>query len=161
MKKTVCAVALMGMSLPFLAQCAKNMRVVGPADAKKKIAIATLSSGYKDRITQGLADRYKGTTRVTMVPINRLHSLEIKKYDALVIIDALLAWQLFNARTRWFIGGLRDPDERKKIVVFYSAGKPRDDYSVYGVDCITGASEVNDDAEVVRKISDRIDRILK
>jgi hypothetical protein len=148
------------MSLPFLAQCSKNMREVGPADAKKKIVIATMSSEYKDRITQGLADRYKGRTRVTMVPIDRLNSLEVKKYDALVIIDALLAWQMFNARTRWFIGGIKDPDEKKKIVLFFTAGKPSPDYSVMGVDCITGASEMKEEAEVIRKISERIDGIL-
>lgn len=144
----------------LLLNCSKGIREIGPADAKKKIMIAALSSEYKDRIAQGLADRYKGRSLVTMVPIEKLNSIEYKKYDALVVIDALLAWQMFNMRTRWFIGKIKDPEERKKIVLFFSAGKPRETYSVMGVDCITGASTIDTEAEVVRKLSERIDRIL-
>ncbi len=145
----------------FLAQCGKGIREIGPADAKKSIMIATLSSEYKDRIAQGLEERYKSRSRLTMVPIEKLNSVDYKKYDALVVIDALLAWQMFNARTRWFIGRVKEPEERKKIVLFFSAGKPKDNYKVMGIDCITGASTIDTDAEVVSKLSERIDRILK
>ncbi len=145
----------------FLAQCAKGIREVGPADAKKRIMIAALPSEYKDRITQGLVDRYKDRSRVTVMPIEKLNSVEYKKYDALVVIDALMAWQMFNVRTRWFIGGIKDPEEKKKIVLFFTAGKPSANYSVMGVDCITGASTINTEAEVISNISERIDRILK
>ncbi|HNW29201.1 MAG TPA: hypothetical protein PKN50_12050 [Spirochaetota bacterium] len=161
MKRSLCAAALLFISLPILTQCAKSIREVGPADAKKKIMIATLSSEYKDRITQGLEERYRGRSRISLVPIEKLNSVDTKSYDALVVVDALMAWQMFNARTRWFIGGIKDPEEKKKIVLFFTAGKPSPDYSVMGVDCITGASEIKEEAEVIRKISEKIDRILK
>jgi hypothetical protein len=155
------AAIILLLSVLFLVQCAKGIREIGPADAKKKIMIATLSSEYKDRVAQGLADRYKGRSRVTMVPIEKLNSVEYKNYDALVVIDALMAWQIFNPRTRWFVGKIKEPEERKKIVLFFTAGKPSENYSVMGVDCITGASTINTEAEVISKISERIDRILK
>ncbi len=161
MKRSLCAAALLFISLPILTQCAKSIREVGPADAKKKIMIATLSSEYKDRITQGLEERYRGRSRISLVPIEKLNSVDTNSYDALVVVDALMAWQMFNARTRWFIGGIKDPEEKKKIVLFFTAGKPSPDYSVMGVDCITGASEIKEEAEVIRKISEKIDRILK
>ncbi len=149
------------LSALLLAHCGKGIREVGPADAKKKIMIATMSSEYKDRITAGLEERYRGRSRVSLVPIEKLNSVDTKGYDALVVIDALMAWQMFNARTRWFIGGIKDPEEKRKIVLFFTAGKPSPDYRVMGVDCITGASEMKEEAEVIRKISERIDRILK
>ena len=146
----------------LISYCGKGIREeAGSVDAKKKIMIAALPSEYKDRVVRGLVDRYKTRSRITVVPIDRLNSMDTKKYDALVVIDALMAWQMFNARTRWFIGGINDKEELKKIVLFFTAGKPSEKYSVMGVDCITGASEVNADTEVVRKISERLDRILK
>ncbi len=153
--------AVIMLPIMVLAYCGKGIREVGPADAKKKIMIATLSSEYKDRVARGLEERYRESCRVSMVPIEKLDSVEYKKYDALVVIDALLAWQMFNARTRWFIGRVKEPEEKKKIVLFFTAGKPSPKYSVMGVDCITGASEMNAEAEVVRKLSERIDGILK
>ncbi len=153
--------AVIMLPIMVLAYCGKGIREVGPADAKKKIMIATLSSEYKDRVARGLEERYRESCRVSMVPIEKLDSVEYKKYDTLVVIDALLAWQMFNARTRWFIGRVKEPEEKKKIVLFFTAGKPKNPYSVMGVDCVTGASEMNAEAEAVRKLSERIDAILK
>jgi len=153
--------AVIMLPIVVMTYCGKAIREVGPADAKKKVMIATLSSEYKDRVARSLEERYRDSCRVSMVPIEKLASVEYKKYDALVVIDALLAWQMFNARTRWFIGRVKEPEEKKKIVLFFTAGKPSPKYSVMGVDCITGASEMNAEAEVVRKLSERIDAILK
>jgi hypothetical protein len=157
------AVIIFFLSTLFFTQCARGIREteVGPADAKKKILIAVFSSEYKDRIAQGLVDRYKKQYRVTLVPIERLNSVEYRNYDALVVIDAKMAWQLFNPRTRWFIGKIKDPEDLKKVALFFSAGKPSDNYTVMGVDCISSASERNDEADITRKLSEKIDRILK
>ncbi len=157
-----CAALILLLPVLFLAQCATGIKQteMGPADAKK-IMIAALSSEYKDRIVRDLADKYKVSSRVTVMPIEKLNSIDYKKYDVLVVIDALLAWQMFNATTRSFVGKVKEPEEVKKIVLFFTAGKPKEPYKVMGVDCITGASTVNTEAEVVRKISDKIDLILK
>jgi hypothetical protein len=151
------------LSVLIFTQCARGVREMeaGPADARKSIMIAALSSEYKNRIAEGLAEHYKNRTKVTVVPIEKLNSVDHRKYDALVIIDALLAWQMFNVRTRSFIGDIKDPVDLKKIVLFFTAGKPSENYSVMGVDCITGASTMNTDDEVIRRISERIDGILK
>ena len=151
------------LSVLILTQCVRGVREMesGPADAKKSIMIAALSSEYKNRIAEGLAERYKNLTKITVVPLEKLNSIDYRKYDALVIIDALLAWQMFNVRTRSFIGDIKDPEDLKKIVLFFTAGKPEKNYRFMGIDCITGASTMLTDDEVIGKISERIDGILK
>lgn len=155
--------ALMLLPVLLLSYCARGIRETetGPAEAKKKILVAALSSEYKDRIAHGLVDRYKNTARVTLMPIEKLNSADYRNYDALVVIDALMAWQMFNARTRWFIGKVKEPEELKKLVLFFTAGKPKQTYTVMGVDCVTGASVMGEEDEVVKKLSERIDRLLK
>jgi menaquinone-dependent protoporphyrinogen IX oxidase len=134
---------------------------MGSADAKHSILIAVYPSEYKNSIVQGLVDRYKEKSKIMVVPIEKLNSVDYKKYDAVVVIDALMAWQMFNARATWFIGKVKEPEEQKKIVLFFTAGDPKENYKVRGVDCITGASPPQADPAAINKISERIDRILK
>lgn len=154
---------IIALSVLFLPQCGKNIREteVGPADAKNKIIIAAYYSDFKNTITQGLVDKFKNRAKVTVVPLENLGKIDPYKYDVLVIIDALLAWQLFNTRTRSFIEKLKDPGERKKLVLFLTAGDPKKNYKFMGVDCITAASQVNKDAEIVDEISEKINSMLR
>ena len=95
------------------------------------------------------------------MPLEKLGKIDPYKYDVLVIIDALRAWQLFNTSTRSFIQNLKDPGDRKKIVLFLTAGKPEKNYKFMNVDCITAASQVNKDAEIIEEISVKINGMLR
>lgn len=163
MKRAMAAAGIVVLSAIFLAGCGKGVRVTeyGPANAGSSIMIASYPSEYKDRITQGLVERYKGRSKIALVPLGKLNSIDHRRYDVLVILDALHAWQLFNPTTRWFVGKIKDPADIEKVVLFFTAGKPSERYTFMGIDAITAASEVQDDAGSVAKIAAKIDEVLK
>jgi hypothetical protein len=156
-------IIIIALTVLVLPQCVKNIREteVGPADAKNKIIIAAYYSDFKNTVTQGLVDKFRNRAKITVVPLENLGKIDPYKYDVVVIIDALLAWQLFNTRTRSFIENMKDPAERKKLVLFLTAGDPKKNYKFQGIDCITAASQVNKDAEIVEEISVKINGMLR
>ncbi len=161
MKQIALAALVTAALLP--AGCGRGLRVteIGPSDGEHSIMIASYPSEYKERVRQGLIERYRDSSRITLVPIEKLNSVDYRKFDALVIMDALHAWQMFNMRTRWFVGMIDEPEALKKLVIFFTAGKPSDHYTFMGIDAITAASEAQDHAGSVKKISSKIDDILE
>jgi len=147
----------------LLLQCVKNIREteVGPADAKNKILIAAYYSDFKNTITQGLVEKFKNRAKITVVPLEKIGKIDPYQYDVLVIIDALMAWQMFNPRTRSFIQKLKDPEGKKKLILFLTAADPKKNYKFTDVDCITAASQANKDGEIVEEISARINNMLR
>ncbi|TFH41624.1 MAG: hypothetical protein E4G96_05125 [Chrysiogenales bacterium] len=162
MKNRVCIIMVLCAAAVF-AQCGKNIRRMetGRADAGKKILIAAFYSDYKDTIVQGLVERFRDTAKITVVPLSDLGGVHHGDFDALVVIDSLRAWKMFNTRTRHFIRKIDDPEGRKKIVLFLSAGNPKKNYSILGVDSITAASEADQDTAIIEKISERVREILR
>jgi hypothetical protein len=156
-------VYLVAMLLLVTGGCVKGVREteLGPAGAQKKIMIAVYPSEYKNRVAQGLADRYRDRSKVTLLPISRLNSVEYRSYDALVVIDALMAWQMFNVDSSWFVGKIREQETLKKIVLYLTAGNPKEHYRFQGIDCITGASVMSGEGDAIDKISARVDALLK
>jgi hypothetical protein len=163
MRSLFTAVMLIIPLLLFGPGCGKGLREteLGPADADKKILIAVYPSEFKNKVAQGLADRYKDRSKVTVVSIRKLNSVEYRNYDALVIIDALMAWQMFNVDSSWFVGKIREPEALRKVVLYLTAGNPKDNYKFQGIDCITGASVMNKEGEAIDKISGRVDALLR
>ena len=145
------------------AGCVKSVREaeIGPENAQKKIMIAVYPSEYKNRVGQDLADRYKDRAKVKLVSIRTLNSVEYRNYDVLVIIDALMAWQMFNVDSNWFVGKIKEQDTLKKIVLYLTARKPKENYKFQGIDCITGASVMAGEGAAVDKISAKVDALLK
>jgi hypothetical protein len=156
-------IIIVALFVLFLPQCAKNIREteVGPADAKNKIVIAAYYSDFKNTVTLGLVNRFKNKAKITVLPLEKLWTIDPYRYDVVVIIDALMAWQLFNPRTRSFIQDINDPAVRKKMVLFFTAGDPKKNYKFEDIDCITSASQMNRDGEVVEEISARINSMLR
>jgi hypothetical protein len=144
-------------------QCVKSIRSVevGPADAKQSIVIAARYSDYKDSIVQGLVNRFKNAARVTVIPLSKVETVDTRKYNAVVIVDELLAWKMFNYETGSFINTIKDPVEKKKIVLFMTAGKPSKNYSFLGVDCITAASQQATNEAIVDEIAAKIKGVLR
>ncbi len=163
MKYERTAVIALLLSLLVAAGCVKGVREaeLGTAGTGKKILIAAYPSEYKNRVAQGLADRYKDRARVTLVPMRKLDSVDYRGYDALVIIDALMAWQMFNIYSRSFIMKVREPEQQKKIVLFLTAADPNPNKRFHDIDCITGASVMNTEADAITRISGRVDAVLK
>ena len=157
------SIIIFALSVLFLPQCGKNIREteVGPAEAKSKILIAAYYSDFKNTVTQGLVDRFKNKAKITVVPLEKIEKVDPYQYDVLVVIDALMAWQMFNPWTRSFIQRLEDPKEKKKLILFLTAADPKKNYKFIDVDCITAASQVNKEGEIVEEISARINSMIR
>jgi menaquinone-dependent protoporphyrinogen IX oxidase len=144
-------------------QCVKNIREteVGPAEAKNKILIAAYYSDFKNTVTQGLVDRFKNKAKITVVPLEKIGKVDPYQYNVLVVIDALMAWQMFNPWTKSFVQKLNNPEEKKKLILFLTAGNPKKNYKFSDVDCITAASQANKEGEILEEISARINSMLR
>lgn len=142
--------------------CARGLvgNEVAPADAGKRILLAVFPSNYKLKIAKGLVDRYKGRLKFTQVSVQDLKSVNHRNYDAVVIIDQLMAWQIFNVESRGFIRSLGAPDAQRKIVLYLTAGSPKPDYRFQGIDAMTGATALNQEVAAIEAISGRIEALL-
>ncbi|OHD66169.1 MAG: hypothetical protein A2176_07975 [Spirochaetes bacterium RBG_13_51_14] len=160
--KTIVDSIAVSLCVIFFLHCGKNIREMeaGPAHAKHKIIIAAFYSDFKETIVEGLVDRLKDKAMVTVVPLNKLEDIDVSAYHAVAIIDSLRAWKLFNVRTRSFIEKIKDPEEKKKIILFLSAGNPKKNYNIAGVDSITAASVRDSNREIVDALAAKIEAVL-
>lgn len=133
---------------------------MGAADAGKRILLAVFPSDHKLRIAEGLVDRYKGRLKVTQVSVQDLKAVDHRHYDAVVIIDQLMAWQFFNVESRGFIRNLGEPDAQRKIVLYLTAGSPKPDYKFQGIDAMTGATALHQEGAAIEAISGRLEALL-
>lgn len=162
MKHAIQTAAVVLLSIAFLAQCGKSIRgEAGPDASKKRIMIAVYSSEYKKKLARDLADRYRDRSNVTVIPMRRLGSVDYRSFDALVLIDALMAWKMFNVYSTSFIMQVKEPEERGKIVLYLTAANPKENYRLQGIDCITGASVMNNNENDVNRISEKLDAVLR
>jgi menaquinone-dependent protoporphyrinogen IX oxidase len=163
MRKELRGAMALTLSVLIGAGCVQGVREteLGREGSGRKILIAAYPSEYKKKVAEGLAERYKDRARVTVVPMRKLDSVDYRSYDALVLIDALMAWQMFNIYTRSFITKVREPEQQKKIVLFLTAGDPKPNQRFQDIDCITGASVINTEADAISRISGKVDAVLK
>lgn len=142
--------------------CARGLvkTEMGLADAAQTVGIVAYSTEYKNQIAQKLAERFQGRAKVTLHSIGDLKAIDCADYDALVIIDQLMAWQLFNIDSGWFLRRIEDPQVRRKIVLYLTAGSPKADYRFQGIDAITGATAIGREDEAIDAIAARVEAIL-
>jgi hypothetical protein len=150
------------LMLVLLLGCTKGLvdTQVGAEGGSRKILIAAYPTEYKNKIAQGLASFYKDRAVVTLVTMQDLKSIDYRQYDAFVLIDQLMAWQMFNFESKWFINSLKEPEVRRRLVLYLTAGSPKQNYKFHGVDAMTGATMMNREAEAIETIFARIDAVL-
>ena len=143
----------------ILTACSKNVRetTVENPDASYRLIIAGDSSDFKDSIRSRLMNNYKDICRIEVVNLDKLAGIEEDQYDAVLIMDTLMAWGGFNREVKHFIDSRQDS---QKIVVFFTAGDAESIYSYKGVDAITSASVPAQEDDVVEKLTRKIDLLL-
>lgn len=158
MKKIITAGAVLSVFV-FAAACSKKLveTSFAPDQAKYTILIAGDSSEFKDKIRGKLIDTYKNTATIKVVNINKLKKEDVGSVDAVVIMDTCFAWTGFNPSLKSF---MKLPENRKKTVVFITAGDPDWSYQYEEVDAITSASNLNNEEDVYSRIKSELDRIL-
>jgi hypothetical protein len=156
-------IIVVALSALFTLQCVKSIREteVGPADAKHKIVIAAYYSDFKNAVTRGLVNRFRDKAKITVIPLEKFGKIDPYRYDVVVVIDALMAWQMFNPWTRSVIRKLDGPEEKKKLVLYLTAADPKKNYKFMDIDCITSASQPDREGEIVEEISSRINGMIR
>ena len=119
--------------------------------------IAGDSSEFKDKVRTQVIEAYKNEYNFEVVNINKLETIDSLKYDIILIMDTTLAWGGFNPSFKEF---LDCPHNKKKTVLFMTAGDPGWQYSYKGLDAVTSASYVENVESAVSRIKKEIGKIV-
>lgn len=126
--------------------------------AVKTILIAGDASAFKDAIRNRIIDAYRPVATIRVVNVGDLKTADVGSVDAVVIMDTCLAGTGLNPSMKSFMASA---ENRKKTVLFMTAGDPDWTYRYQEVDAITSASEIEQQERVFTRIAAELDRILK
>ncbi|MCU0821594.1 MAG: hypothetical protein MUC95_03870 [Spirochaetes bacterium] len=125
--------------------------------AKLRFIIAGDSSEFKDSIREEIVAKYKDTCNIEIVNIDKLGKITKEDFDFILIMQTIRGWGILNPEMRDFIDKIKDND---RIVLFATSMNPYYNYKYEGIDAITSASQMEKKEELVRKISERIDKLV-
>ena len=129
---------------------------INPPTLEKKVLIATQGSEFKNKVTGGIVDYFKAdSVYIEVVDITSLPTINLEKYNALVIIHTWENWKP-PITVQTFIE--KYPEFSNKIVVLTTSGEGS--YKMERVDAITGESKLADAPLFVDTIIERLNKIL-
>lgn len=139
--------------------CTRNLQEerYTTATARAEILIAGDASEFKDALRQRLIDHYRPYSNIDVVNVDKLRSVAIEDYHAVVIIDTCLAWSRFNPSTKAFLDRIA---ERHKVVLLMTVDDTDWSFEYQGVDAMTAASVIENEAQVFERLRNAVDRIL-
>lgn len=143
----------------FLSSCSRNIKetTINNLNAPHKIVIASNGSDFRDSIRDRVIKTYSDNCYIEVINLDKLQTVEYERYDAILIMDAFWAWGGLNPEMKNYIDSLND---KKKVVLFFSAGDGELKYSYNGVDAISSASVIEEEDKVVQEITGKIDMLL-
>ncbi|MBW1897994.1 MAG: hypothetical protein JRI61_02930 [Deltaproteobacteria bacterium] len=139
--------------------CSRNIKeiTINNMNASHKIVIASNGSDFRDSIRDKVIKEYSDNCYIEVINLDKLQTVEYDRFDAILVMDAIIAWGGFNPEMKNYIDSL---DDKKKVVLFLSAGDEELKYSYNGVDAISSASVVEEEDKVVKEITGKIDMLL-
>ena len=145
--------------LVSLSACARSVPEVRHVvvNARFSLLIASDASGFKDAVRGRVFDHYKSSGNVEVVNIGSLKTRKAEDFDAVLIIDTCLGWSRFNPSMKAFLDGAQDPE---RVVLFMTVDDTEWDFIYQGVDAITAASTIEDEARVAAVLIQKLDHIL-
>ena len=145
------------VSLQACARSVPEVRHVA-VNARFSLLIASDASVFKDAVRGRVFDHYKPSGNVEVVNIGSLKARTAQDFDAVLIIDTCLGWSRFNPSMKAFLDGAQDP---ARVVLFMTVDDTEWDFTYQGVDAITAASNVEDEARVAATLIQKLDHILQ
>ena len=139
--------------------CSRNIKeiTINNLNASHKIVIASNGSDFRDGIRDKVIKKYSENCYIEVINLDKLKTVDYERYDAILVMDAIIAWGGFNPEMKNYIDSLND---KKKVVLFLSAGDEELKYSYNGVDAISSASVIEEEDKVVKEITGKIDMLL-
>ncbi|MEZ4579312.1 MAG: hypothetical protein R2875_15275 [Desulfobacterales bacterium] len=121
------------------------------------LLITGVTSEFKADIIQRIIDRYKGQGNVDLVTLDHLDRLTCDDYDAILVMDSVRAWSLFNFSLKSFLEQTQDCGN---VVLLYTAGNPNWKYQYHELDAVTSASQMDDQDRVFNELTYAIDLLV-
>ncbi len=72
-------------------------------NAKYDLLITGVTSEFKADIISRIVDRYKDQGNVDLVYLDKLDQMQCDDYDAILVIDSVQAWSLWNFSLKSFL----------------------------------------------------------
>ncbi len=147
------------LCLPLFLSCAKKIpeQRFAVQNPEYDLLITGVTSEFKADIILRIIDRYKDQGNVDLVNIDKLDRLECDDYDAILVMDSVRAWSLFNFSLKSFLEKTQDC---KNVVLLYTAGNPDWKYQYHEIDAITSASQIDDQDRVFNELTYAIDLLV-
>jgi len=142
--------------LVLLFGCKKGLEQKNIGESSNKILIAGVKSDFKEKVMKQLFDKFSDDYSFEIRPLKVLRSINYSDYSKILVIDSCEAWMKFNPTVSNHLSKLSE-DDKKKLILFITAGDPEWQFSSNGVDAITSASEDDKLDNVVKQISERIE----
>ena len=153
------AMACLMVSLALVLACAKKIpeQRFTAENPAYDLLITGVTSEFKADIIQRIIDRYKGKGNVDLVTLDHLDRLTCDDYDAILVMDSVRAWSLFNFSLKSFLEQTQDCGN---VVLLYTAGNPNWKYQYHELDAVTSASQMDDQDRVFNELTYAIDLLV-
>jgi len=138
---------------------AKDITTVEKKTVEKNVLIAVDSSNFKNTVISKIIKNLEKEAVVKTVPLTKLLKEDPSNYQAIVLTNTCWAGNV-NGTVKVFLKKLSDQD-KKKVIVFTSAGGEDWSPSGLGCDCVTSASTMSKTDSIAETISLKVRKILK
>ena len=123
----------------------------------KKLLIATQGSDFKNTITAGLVEYFKGdSVYIKVIDVSELEKIDPDAFDAIALIHTWENWKP-PPSVRYFIDN--NQNAKNKMVILTTSGEGS--YKMDEVDALTGESIVEEAPAYFDKIIDRLKPLLE
>lgn len=130
---------------------------VNNINLSKKLLIATQGSEFKNTITAGLVEYFKGeSVYIKVIDVSDLEKMDPDAYDAITLIHTWEYWKP-PPSVQYFID--KNQDAKNKMVILTTSGEGS--YKMDEVDALTGESIVEDAPLFFDKIIEKLKPLLE
>ena len=160
MKKPVYLLLLIG--LMFTAACSVPQEAIegrAPDQDRPRIVVAVLKNAdtpHKKALTEMIRADYSEFYDVSVLEVAKPEDIAGQTYDALVVMESLKAWLLFNRGLKQFT----ELPDQSKIVYFVSSGDGKWRWKGKDIRIVTGASSKARPEDSYIRLKEELDSIL-
>jgi len=114
------------------------------------------SSPFKEKLVTQLMRTYADTCNVIAREIRGYKDLEGKQYHAVIVMDRLKAWLIFNRPLKKLAGKM----DKKRTVYLISTGDPKWKWKREDIKLVTSATENAEVPDVLKRMRFFLDNLL-
>lgn len=138
-------------------QLVKTVEIGDQAQMGRRVLIATEYSEFKTTVVDGIIDALKSDALyVKVIDVSRLKGETAADYDAVVIVNTCMAWNL-SPEVLAFIGTIQKKD---RLIVLATAGDEKWKPNLTDVDAVTSASQMETADQVTMTVVNKLRTVL-